>query len=189
MGSCALGKTREVSSHCKIMKPDASSTPPVGGDFNLIDHDGQPVSRSTYAGKYVLMFFGFTHCRVVCPRALTRITAALDLLGDLASRIEPLYISVDPERDTPHVMKAFLASQFPRFTGLTGPRTSIDAVKSAYRVYAQKASAIDEPDGYVMPHTALTYMLDTGGRYLTHFPDTIDATTLADRIRAAVLCS
>jgi protein SCO1 len=171
------------------MNADTSSASPVGGDFNLIDQDGQAVSRSTYGGKYVLMFFGFTHCRVVCPRALTRITAALDLLGDLANRIEPLYISVDPERDTPEVMKAFLAERFPRFTGLTGPRSQIDAVKSAYRVYAQKASAVDEPDGYVVPHTALTYMLDTGGRYLTHFADTIDASTLADRIRAALLSS
>jgi protein SCO1 len=171
------------------MNTDASSIPPVGGDFQLIDHDGQAVSRSSYAGKYVLIFFGFTHCRVVCPRALTRITTALDLLGDLAHLIEPLYISVDPERDTPEVMKAFLAERFPRFTGLTGPRSQIDAVKAAYRVYAQKAVVKDEPDGYVVPHTALTYMLDTGGRYLTHFPDAIDAATLADRIRAATLSS
>jgi protein SCO1 len=165
------------------------SNPSVGGEFNLIDHDGRPVSRATYAGNFVLLFFGFTNCRVVCPRALARTTAALHMLGDLANRIQPLYVSVDPERDTPEVMKAFLADRFPRFIGLTGEREQIDAMKKAFRVYAQKAVAPDEPDGYVVPHTALTYLLDTRGDYLAHFPDAIEASVLAERIRAVIASS
>jgi protein SCO1/2 len=165
----------------------APDMPSIGGDFDLVDHDGRRINRATYAGRFVLLFFGFTHCRAVCPRALTRISAALELLGDLADSIQPLYVSIDPERDTPAVMKAFVAERFPRFTGLTGERNHVDAMKKDFRVFAQKADDPADPNGYAMPHTALTYMLDPAGDYLAHFPDTIDAQELAGRIRAFVL--
>ncbi|MGU7785076.1 SCO family protein [Burkholderia sp. PU8-34] len=171
------------------MNSQALSNQPVGGNFDLIDHNGQCVSQSTYIGKFTLFFFGFTNCRVVCPRALTRISSALDSLGDLANSIQPLYVSVDPERDTPEVMKAFLADRFPRFTGLTGDIEQVNAIKKAFRVYAQKAKAPDEPDGYTVPHTALTYLLDVNGDYLAHFPEAIEASELADRIRKVTLAT
>jgi protein SCO1 len=168
------------------MIPSAPPMPSIGGDFDLIDHDGQRVNRATYAGRFVLLFFGFTHCRVVCPRALTRISAALESLGEQAAQIQPLYVSVDPERDTPAVMKAFLSGNYPRFTGLTGERDHVDAMKKNFRVFAQKADDPADPNGYAMPHTALTYMLDPAGEYLAHFPDTLEAPELAARIRAAI---
>jgi protein SCO1 len=157
----------------------------IDGRFALIDHDGQSVTNDTYRGRHALVFFGFTHCRVVCPRALSRITRALELVGPAADEIAPLYISVDPERDTPAVMKTFLA-KYPRFTGLTGTREEVDATKQAFRVFAQRKADETEPDGYVVPHTALTYVLDPTGAYLTHFADTVDEETMARRLRELV---
>jgi protein SCO1/2 len=95
---------------------------PVEAAFDLVDHHGEAVTADTYRGRWLLVFFGFTHCRVVCPRALRRLSAALDALGPLAGRLRPLYVSVDPERDTPEVMRAFLAEHDARITGLTGTR-------------------------------------------------------------------
>jgi len=160
-------------------------TPPltsIGGSFCLIDHDGHDVSDQTYRGHYVLMFFGFTHCRVVCPRALTKLSAVLDSLGPLAGRIRALYVTVDPERDTPDTMRAFLRS-YPRFTGLTGSREQIDCIKTAFRVFAQR---VDDPAGngdYAVPHTAITYVMGPEGGFVAHFTDVLSADDIATRLR------
>jgi protein SCO1 len=157
----------------------------IEGRFALTDHDGRAVTNDSYLKRHVLVFFGFTHCKVVCPRALGRISAALELLGPTAEQIKPLYISVDPERDSPEVMKAFLRT-YPHFTGLTGPREQVDATKKAFRVFAQKKADASAPDGYVVPHTALTYVLDPSGAYVTHFADTVSAEEMAQQLRVLV---
>ena len=110
-----------------------SGRPPVGGSFRLIDHHGARVTDETYRGRFVLIFFGFTHCRVVCPRALSRLSAVLERLGPLTDQLQALYITVDPERDTPEVMRTFLEKSYPRFIGLTGTRAEIDAAKRAFQ--------------------------------------------------------
>jgi protein SCO1/2 len=123
----------------------------IGGSFCLIDHDGHNVSDETYRGQYVLIFFGFTNCRVVCPRALTKLSAVLDSLGPLADRIRPIYVTVDPERDTPDAMRSFLQS-YPRFTGLTGSLEQIDRMKKAYRVFAQRVDDLAGKGEYAGAH-------------------------------------
>jgi protein SCO1/2 len=155
----------------------------IDGRFELTDHDGAAVSDETYRGRHMLVFFGFTHCRVICPQALARISSALEALGPTAADLSALYISVDPERDTPAVMKAFLESRYPRFTGLTGSRDQVDAAKRAFRVFAQARADDEDPDGYAVPHTAFTYVLGPDGCYLTHFADHVDADTMAVRLR------
>jgi protein SCO1/2 len=154
----------------------------IGGSFRLMDHDGHEVSDETYRGHHVLIFFGFTNCRMVCPRALTKLSAALDSLGPLADRVRPIYITVDPERDTAGAMRSFLQS-FPRFTGLTGSRAQIDRVKAAFRVFAQR---VDDPAGkgdYAVPHTAITYVINPQGRFVSHFTDAPSAEEIATRLR------
>lgn len=130
----------------------------------------------------MLLFFGFTHCRLVCPAALARLSRVIDRLGPLASRIQPLYISVDPERDTPTVMKEFLEANYPRFTGLSGSAEYIDHIKSRYKVFAKRAPDPDDTDGYQMPHTAFTYLIGPDGRYIAHFTDAIEDDELFDRL-------
>jgi protein SCO1 len=133
-----------------------------------------------------LVFFGFTHCRVVCPRALSKLTAVLDDISELAERIQPLYISVDPKRDTPDVMRAFLEQNYPHFLGLTGSVEETEVARSAFRVFAGRREDPDDPDGYAVPHSALTYLIDPDGRYVTHFPDVAEADRIADSLKKLV---
>lgn len=154
----------------------------IDSTFSLIDHDGRDVSERTYFGKYVVIFFGFTHCKMVCPRALRRLSTVLDQLGPLADHVQPLYITVDPERDSPEVMKKFLSSDFPRFTGLTGSSQQIESAKKSFRVFSRAKADPDDPDSYQMPHSAFIYVLGPDGAYLTHFTDAVDEGELVTRM-------
>ena len=155
----------------------------VGGPFALIDHFGRPASSERFLGRPALLYFGFTRCKVICPRALTRLSGALALADGAGERVQPLFISVDPERDTPAVMKTYLEAQYPRFLGLTGAREQIESVRSAYKVFARKIDDATEPDGYAISHTAFSYLIGADGEYIAHFADTLDERGVADRMR------
>jgi protein SCO1/2 len=158
-------------------------TAPVTPAFRLVDHDGAPVTEQSYQGSWVVVFFGFTHCKAVCPRALGRLSDVLDSLGEAADQVRALYFTVDPERDTQQVMKEFLRA-YPRFTGLTGPDAAVDDAKKAFRVFARRKADPDDPDGYTVPHTAITYLIAPDGQYADHFADAAPATDVAARLRA-----
>jgi protein SCO1/2 len=176
-GSCCCGGAAQRDA-------DSRRRPPIAGTFELIDHFGQPVNERSYGDRHLLVFFGFTHCAVVCPRELDKLGRALDLLEPLASRLQPLYITVDPARDDPGAMRRFLA-RFPGgFIGLTGSTEQIEAAKKSYRVFAEPADDPAAPGGYVVPHTAFTYLMGPGGRYEMHFPDILSAETIAEKLRA-----
>ncbi|MFE4627271.1 SCO family protein [Streptomyces mirabilis] len=149
-------------------------TIPGKPSFNLVDHDGTPVTEKTYRGRWLLVFFGFTNCQVVCPRALRRLSAVLDEIGDLADELHPLYITVDPERDTPAALREFL-HPYPRYTGLTGSADALERAKRAFRVFARRRNDPGDPDGYSVLHTAITYLLSPDGGYVAHFPDALTA--------------
>lgn len=160
---------------------------PAALAFDLVDHHGAPVEIGSYRGEWLLVQFGFTSCRVVCPRALTKLTAALDGLdGDLVRRVRPLYISVDPERDSPEVMRAFLTASYPRFTGLTGSSEQVEAAKDTFRVFARRRPDPEDPDGYAVPHTAITYLVDPDGRLTRHWADTVEASTITADLASAL---
>lgn len=158
----------------------------IDATFFLVNHEEERVTVGSFKGRYLLVFFGFSHCRVVCPRNLGRISGALDHLGKLADRIQPLYITVDPERDTPGVLKAFLQSKYPRFLGLTGGAEEIDAAKRSFRVFAQRKEDPSDPQGYAVPHSAITYLIGPDGGYLAHFTDGVDEAQVVGRLRALV---
>ena len=149
------------------------SAPPIRATYALVDHDGRPVTEATYRGSWQLVQFGFTHCRVVCPRALAKLEMALGLLGD-DSAVVALYVTVDPERDTPAAMRAFFAASYPRFTGLTGSAAQVEDATAAFRVFTRRRTGSDE-----LRHTAITYLLDPEARPAHHWPDTVDAPTIA----------
>lgn len=156
----------------------------VGGDFHLTDHDGHAVTTASYRGKVVLLFFGFTHCKVICPKALAALSLLLDELAE-PLRVAALYVTVDPARDTPEVMRAFLRPAHPHFVGLTGTPEEIDAVKSAYRVFAERR---DEPDGnYAVPHSALVHVLDPAGTHVAHWPVQLPVPEMLARMRALLV--
>jgi protein SCO1/2 len=152
----------------------------IGGAFQLVDHFGQPVTERSWPGQYLLIFFGFTHCKIVCPRALARLSDVIDRLGPAAERLRPLYVTVDPARDTPDVMRAFLTT-YPHFLGLTGSMEAIEDAKARYRVFAERQAA---EDGGELQHSALTYLVAPGGTLAAHFVDALDAATIVARIRS-----
>jgi protein SCO1 len=144
--------------------PQASA---VGGPFKLIDQNGRTVTEQDMKGKPFLVFFGFTHCPDVCPTTLFDISEVLRKLGPDADRAAALFVTVDPERDTPEVMKSYLSSFDPHLRGLTGEEAAVDGVIKAYRAYAKK---VPNPDGsYSMDHTALVYLMDKEGRFVAPF--------------------
>jgi protein SCO1/2 len=156
---------------------------PSGSDLQLIDHFGQQVSAADWRGQCSLVLFGFTHCRVVCPRALARYSAVLDQMAAEGISIRGLYISVDPARDSPQVMREFLALH-PRFTGLTGNVEQIERAKAAFRVFARHADDPDDPLGYRVPHTAIAYLLDTNGNCVAHFADALSGEEVLIHLRS-----
>ncbi len=139
----------------------------IGGPFNLIDQNGQPFSDKDLKGKSFLVFFGFTHCPDVCPTTLFEISEILRNLGPEADHTAALFISVDPERDTPQAMRDYLASFDPHIRGLTGDAAALTAVAKAYRVYYKKVPL--EGGDYTMDHTAIVYLMDKEGRFVAPF--------------------
>lgn len=139
----------------------------VGGPFRLVDQDGKPVSEAILKGKPSLIFFGFTHCPDVCPTTLQDVTQVFDALGPQADRLQAFFITVDPERDTPELMKTYLSSFDKRITGLSGDRAALDPVLKAYRVFSRKVPL--EGGEYTMDHTALVYLMDKNGRFAGAF--------------------
>lgn len=156
--------------------------PSIGGPFALVDQDGRTVTEVAFNGKPTLIYFGFTYCPDVCPTSLLLMETALEKLGpDAASKVNLVFITVDPERDTPALLKGYVTNFGPTFIGLTGTPEQVAAVARAYRVYYQKVPGKDGGP-YLMDHSSIIYLLDRNGRFVTHF--THDAK--AEAIAAAV---
>jgi protein SCO1/2 len=139
----------------------------VGGPFKLVDQDAKPITEQDLKGHPFLVFFGFTHCPDVCPTTLFEVSEILRALGPQANNVRALFITVDPERDTPKVLKDYLSSFDPRVIGVTGDSEAIAAVEKSYRVYAKKVPL--DGGGYTMDHTALVYLMDKDGRFVAPF--------------------
>ncbi len=144
-----------------------SASAAVGGPFRLTDQNGTVVTDQDLKGRPFLVFFGFTHCPDVCPPTLFEMSEVLDKLGADGNRVGALFITVDPERDTPQSMKDYLSSFDPRLRGLTGDPAAIASVAKEYRVYFKKVAL--QGDDYTMDHTALVYLMGKDGRFIAPF--------------------
>jgi cytochrome oxidase Cu insertion factor (SCO1/SenC/PrrC family) len=138
----------------------------IGGSFQLTGADGQRVSDRDFRGKWLLVYFGYTHCPDICPTTLVDISQTLRLLGADAERIQPLFISVDPERDTPQIVGEYVKEFDDRIIGLAGTPEEIAVAAKAYRVFYAKREDADEGN-YYMEHTAFVYVMGPDGRYVT----------------------
>jgi protein SCO1/2 len=139
----------------------------VGGAFELEDGSGKTVSDQSFRGRWMLVYFGYTHCPDACPTALNDEAVALSRLGPLKAKLVPIFITVDPERDTADVMKDYVAAFGPEFVGLTGSGAAIQAVEHEYKVYAAKHPL--EGGDYAMDHSSYIYVMDPEGRFVTTF--------------------
>ena len=158
----------------------------LGGPLDLVHHTGRRFSEAELAGKYRLVFFGYTYCPDICPLGLHTMAEALDRLPpELAQKIQPIFVSVDPERDTPALLKDYVAAFHPRLVGLTGTVEEIEAVKKAWRVYARKSEEQRGAD-YLVDHSTFTYLMGPDGRYLAHFGHGTTPEQMAERLARLV---
>jgi cytochrome oxidase Cu insertion factor (SCO1/SenC/PrrC family) len=158
---------------------------PVGGPFALIDHTGKQRTEADFRGRFLLIYFGFTYCPDVCPTDLQAIGLALDQLGAAGDAIQPLFITLDPERDTPQLLADYVRSFHPRLIGLSGDATSIRQAARAYKVYYAKSARADGSD-YTVDHSGYIYLMDRAGQYLGFFPPGTPPDRMADVIRPLV---
>lgn len=144
-----------------------TGTASVGGPFSLTTQEGRTLTDKDLRGAPFLVFFGFTHCPDICPTKLFEISEVLRAAGPKGEKLRALFVTVDPERDTPEIMKSYLGSFDPRIVGLTGDRAAVDATIKAYRAYARKVPLKD--GDYTMDHTALVYLMDKNGGFVGAF--------------------
>ena len=159
----------------------------IGGPFALINMRGEAVTEGVLSGHYSLIYFGFTYCPDICPLALQTVTESIDILGPAGESILPIFISLDPERDTPDVMADYVANFHPRFIGLTGTVDQTTAAANQYRVYAAKTFLTDadgnETGDYLVDHTGFTYLMSPYGQYTDHFSKDVTAQQIAERLK------
>ncbi len=159
-----------------------SGRAPVGGPFELTDQTGHRRTDADFQGKLVVLYFGYTYCPDVCPTELQSISLALDKLGAAAEAVQPVFITVDPERDTPARLAEFVASFHPRLIGLTGSLADIKKTAIAYRTFFAKNSAT-APGEYSVDHTGFIYLIGKDGHYLGFLPPGASPDEIADAIR------
>lgn len=170
-------------------KPTATSGPTtasgkalIGGPFTLTDHRGKTRTEKDFRGRYMLVFFGYTHCPDFCPTGLQAMTEALEAMGKDADKVQPLFITIDPERDTPTLLNEYRENFHPRLVALTGTVKSVAQAAKAYRVYYAKTGN-KSGDDYLVDHSTLTYLMGPDGKYLTHFRHGTPPKKVAERIR------
>jgi protein SCO1/2 len=156
----------------------------IGGPFSLTDETGRAVTAETYRGRHMLIFFGFTYCPDVCPTELAKVAATLDLLGRDAERLVPLFVSIDPARDTPEALAQYTDLFHPAIVGLTGTEEQIAAAARAFRVYYNKVRTGPEPDAYTMDHSAFVYLMGPDGAFRQFFSPQATPEQMAASIRA-----
>jgi protein SCO1/2 len=156
----------------RVVPPGAAR---VGGPFSLIDDHGTPVTDRSFPGKYLLVYFGYTKCHDVCPATLNTLAAALDRLGSKAALVQPLFITVDPQRDTPSALRTYVSAFTPRLVGLSGTAAELQKVAAEYRVTSigrQDDGAAD----YTVDHSSVLYLMAPDGRFVAPIP--ADATEM-----------
>ncbi|WP_293864822.1 SCO family protein [uncultured Alsobacter sp.] len=150
-----------------FMPREGQQVAAVGGPFSLVDQDGKAFTEKDLLGKPSLVFFGFTHCPDVCPTTLYEITQVYSELAAKGDKVRAVFVTVDPARDTPELMKTYLSSFDPHIVGLSGSQAAVDGIMKAYRVFARKVPG--ENGNYTMDHTALVYLMDAKGRFVGAF--------------------
>lgn len=142
----------------------------IKADFTLMDGDEKTVTAADYKGKYLLVYFGFTHCPDICPTSLLLMRNALEALGPKAKKVQPLLITVDPERDTPKAMRAYTSNFGTSIVGLTGTPEQIKHAADSFKVYYSRVDDNKSAMGYVMDHSGFIYLMGPDGNYRAHFP-------------------
>ena len=177
IGGVALWSSR------RAVPPGPLAGADIGGRYALVDQDGTPVTEASFKGRYPLYYFGYTFCPDVCPLDVAKLGKGLVLFEktdpERAARVQPVFVSVDPERDTPAVLKTWVAAFHPRLIGLTGTTAQVDAAKRLFRVYARRASPAKD---YLVDHSAVTYLFGPDGRPISFLDRQATPQQVADEL-------
>ncbi len=174
------------------MRIEGKGRPLIGGPFTLKAHDGSTKSNTDFKGRYMLVYFGYSFCPDICPTDLQKITRTLDLLPQRQNQVQPLFITIDPERDTPEQLKAYMSNFHPRFIGLTGTIEQMEAIKKAYKVYGVKVDENGKPtknpadDDYLMDHSPQTFLMDKEGKFIRFFRFSTTAEAMATTLKKLI---
>ena len=141
----------------------------VGGPFILTDHNGQRVSDKDFHGSFMLVYFGYSYCPDICPTNLLVMSHAVDMLGDIGARVQPIFITVDPARDTVESLAEYVQNFHPRLKGLTGSEAEVAMAAAAYKAYFKRGEEKEAPDDYPVDHTEIIYFMGADGNFLHHF--------------------
>lgn len=155
-------------------------------EFSLTDHNGNAVTQAAYRGKWLLVFFGYTNCPDVCPTTLNEIANVLELLGAKADRVQPLFITIDPERDTQASLAKYVAAFDRRIVGLTGTPEQIRDATDAFRAFYEKDPQISAPGGYFMSHTSYVYLFNPEGKFVIPFTYGTPSAAMAERLKPLI---
>ena len=158
----------EIISDKADSKPE-TDTNVIGGKFQLLDHNKRLVSEKDFYGKYLLVSFGFTHCPDICPMSMTKISNVMNMIEDSEEHIQPILVTVDPNRDTSERLAQYVKYFHPSIIGLTGSIEQIENAKNQFLVYSEKYSPIEFPDSYTVSHTSNIYFMDKQGRFIDYF--------------------
>lgn len=157
----------------------------IGGPFTLINHKGETVTDASFHGRYMLVFFGYGFCPDVCPTELANLAAAMDYLGPAADKVQPVFITVDPARDTPEYLAQYVAHFHPDLIGLTGTEGEIRKVAKAYRVFYARAPS-EKPGEYLVDHSSFVYLMGPDGDYVAMFRHQTDPKEMANAVASFV---
>jgi protein SCO1/2 len=156
----------------------------IGGPFTLVDQNGKQVTDQDFRGRYMLVFFGFTHCPDICPAELQVMSESLAELGPKAKEVVPIFITLDPERDTPEVVGDYVKNFGPSFVALTGSPEAVAQAAKIYRVAYSKFQEDPSKPDYSIDHSALVYFMGKDGEYITHFPYGTPAAKMTEALRS-----
>lgn len=174
---CAAVASGGVFEHATPVRAETVRVSPIytgqaaqqlGRSFTLQNHFGDRVASASYKGKFLLIYFGYTFCPDVCPSELQKVSEALDRLGDVSARLQPLFITLDPERDTAEVLADYISNFHESLVGLTGSPDEVQSVARSYHVLYQRVPGASETD-YLLAHSSTVFLMDGDGRYAAHF--------------------
>src|SRR4051812_29114242 len=184
VATASLARSSERSA-AELMDAVMWNREPIGGPFALIDQDGRPRTDTDFRGKLLLVYFGFTYCPDVCPTDLQAIGLALDRLGQGGEAVQPLFITLDPERDTQELLADYVPLFHPRLIALRGEMAATRVAARAYKVYYAQVP-VSGGSGYTVDHSGFIYLMDRDGKYLGFFPPGTPPERMADAIRPLV---
>lgn len=158
----------------------------INAEFTLQDASGKTVKASDFRGRYLLVYFGFTHCPDICPTSLLLMSNALEQLGAKAAKIQPIFITVDPERDTPKLVGTYVSHFGKNFVGLTGTPAQVKQAADNFKVFYSKVDTKESALGYVVDHSGFIYLMGPDGKYVAHFPFTVSEQELSQGLQRYV---